>query len=134
MAGEGEDVGFVLGVVEGDLALLVVDVNAHLLGNQGEGQGRGRVGAGVELPGAAPQGPVTLGGLHGAAAEPLRGGGGDPHSPVAVIGQFHLPVAASLHVPLPAQHTGPGIKALGAGRHVRLLQGLLHLLIVVRQQ
>lgn len=82
---EGIDVRFVLHVVERDLALLVVDVYSHLPGHQHERQRSLRVCAGIELSRAPPQGPVTLRGLHGEAAMPLRGRSGDSDSPVAVV-------------------------------------------------
>lgn len=82
---EGEDVRFVLDVVERDLALLVVDVYSHLLGHQRERQQRLGVRACVELPCAPPQHPVPFRRLHGEAAVPLRRPGGDSDSPVAVV-------------------------------------------------
>lgn len=85
MPREGVDVRFVLHIVEGDLALLVVNVYSHLPGHQRERQRRLGVRAGVELSCAPPQSPVTLWGLHGEAAVPLRGRGGDADSPVAVV-------------------------------------------------
>lgn len=128
---EGEDVRLGFCVVEGDLALLVVQVHPHAAGDQAEGQLRLGLGAGVEVVGASPQGPVAPLRGHVQVAFPLRVGGGQADPPVAVVGDVHLPVVAPSAVALPAQHAGPAVEALGVVGQVGLGQTLLDFTLVV---
>lgn len=128
---EGEDVGFGFCVVEGDLALLVVQVHPHAAGDQAEGQLRLGLGAGVEVVGASPQGPVAPLRGHVQVALPLRVGGRQADPPAAVVGEVHLPVVAPPAVALPAQHAGPAVEALAVVGQVGLGQTLLDFTVVV---
>lgn len=128
---EGVDVGLCFCVVEGDLALFVVQVDPHTPRHEADGQRRLRLGAGVELVCAAPQAPVALLWGHGEPAVTLGVAGGQSHAPVAVVGYVHLPVVAATAVALPAQHAGPAVEAMGAVRQLGRREALLdHTLVV----
>lgn len=132
-SGEGVDVGLGVRVVEGHLALLVVQVDPQTSRHEAGGQCRLRLGAGVEMVRAAPQDPVAVPRAHGEPAVPLGAGRGHSHAPVAVFGDVHLPVVAAAAVALPAQHAGPAVESLQAGRHVGLREALLDPPLVLGQ-
>ncbi len=118
-------------VVEGDLALFVVQVDPHTSRHEADGQHRLWLGAGVELLRAAPQDPVALLWGDGEPAVTLGVCGGQSHAPVAVFGNVYLPVVAAAAVALPAQHTRPAVEALGAERQVGLCVALLDRTLVL---
>ena len=130
---EGVDVRLCLCIVEGDLALFVVQVDAHTSGHDADRQRRLRLGAGIEVIGAAPQHPVALLRGHGEAAATFGLGGGHSNAPVAVVGYVDLPVVAAAAVALPAQHGGPGVESLAAVGLVGLWVALLDHTLVVWQ-
>lgn len=131
---EGVDVWAVLGIVEWDLALLVVKVNAQAFWYHRQGQCRLRLGAGVELMCTPPQGPVAFAGAHGEAPVTFRGARGHSDPPITIVGQVHLPVVAPAWVTLPAQHAGPAVVALRAVWKVRFLVRFHYFPLVIRDQ
>lgn len=115
-------------VVEGDLASIIVQENAHPLegGPQGEGSHRGGESP-VLLP--VPQGhcPESVLGGRGDSAFPAHGVFADTYGPLGFISHLYLPVMSPSDEARRAQHTGEQIEPLGVVRQVLLEVTVPHL-------
>lgn len=126
----GVQVGALLHVVEGQLALLIVQVHPNFPGHHALWQRGGGHRQGFQI--CAPlqtEGQVACICVEWAEALPRRGCLGHTEPPVP-LAHLHLPVVASAGVALPAHGTPPAVEALLAPRDFLTLQAAPHSLFI----
>lgn len=127
----GVNVGAAIHIIEGQLALVVVQVDAHLAGDEARWQGGEGHSQGLQLGAPLqPQGQVSRVGVQGLEALPQGRLLGHTQPPVP-LPHLHLPVVAAGAEALHPHSTPPAVKALVVVRHILPLKTTTHPLLII---